>query len=71
MTSAARNWQASASFIENLMRGGVSAAEDYAFLRGTGVTQPLGALNAPVLKAVNRATSNQISYTDRTWRRSC
>lgn len=59
-----RNWQASASFIESLMRGGVSAAEDYAFLRGTGVTQPLGALNAPVLKAVNRATSNQISYSD-------
>ncbi len=59
-----RNWQASASFLENLMRGGVSAAEDYAFLRGTGNGQPLGALNAPVLKAVNRATANQVSYTD-------
>lgn len=59
-----RNWQASASFLENLMRGGVSAAEDYAFLRGTGNGQPLGALNAPVLKAVNRAVANQVSYTD-------
>lgn len=59
-----RNWQASASFLENLMRGGVSAAEDYAFLRGTGVGQPLGALNAPVLKGVNRAVTNQVSYTD-------
>lgn len=59
-----RNWQASAAFIENLMRGGVSAAEDYAFLRGTGVGQPLGALNAPVLKLVNRGVANQVSYTD-------
>jgi HK97 family phage major capsid protein len=59
-----RNWQASAAFLENLMRGGVSAAEDYAFLRGTGNGQPLGALNAPVLKAVHRATANQVSYTD-------
>lgn len=59
-----RNWQASASFLENLMRGGVSAAEDYAFLRGTGNGQPLGALNAPVLKGVHRAVANQVSYTD-------
>ncbi|MBB6011884.1 HK97 family phage major capsid protein [Aquamicrobium lusatiense] len=59
-----RNWQASASFLENLMRGGVSAAEDYAFLRGTGKGQPLGALNAPVLKGVNRVTANQVTYTD-------
>lgn len=59
-----RNWQASAAFLENLMRGGVSAAEDYAFLRGTGNGQPLGALNAPVLKAVHRAVANQVSYTD-------
>ncbi|MBN9079663.1 MAG: phage capsid protein [Rhizobiales bacterium 65-79] len=59
-----RNWQASAAFLENLMRGGVSAAEDYAFLRGTGVTKPLGALNAPVLKTVNRQIANQIVYLD-------
>lgn len=59
-----RNWQASGAFIENLMRGGVTAAEDYAFLRGTGNGQPLGALNAPVLKAIHRGTANQISYTD-------
>jgi len=59
-----RNWQASAAFLESLMRGGVSAAEDYAFLRGTGNGQPLGALNAPVLKGVHRAVANQVSYTD-------
>ncbi len=59
-----RNWQASAAFIEGLMRGGVSAAEDYAFLRGTGVTQPLGALNAPATKFVNRANALSVNYDD-------
>lgn len=59
-----RNWQASAVFIENLMRGGVSAAEDYAFLRGNGQTQPLGAINAPAMKYINRATSNSVTYLD-------
>jgi len=59
-----RNWQASSAFIEGIMREGVNAAEDYAFLRGTGVTQPLGALNAGVTKWINRAVSNQVSYPD-------
>ncbi|HTV69799.1 MAG TPA: phage major capsid protein [Rhizobiaceae bacterium] len=59
-----RNWQAASTFIEGLMRGGVNAAEDYAFLRGTGVTQPLGALNAPATKWINRAVANQVSYVD-------
>lgn len=59
-----RNWQASGAFVESLMRAGVSAAEDYAFLRGNGITQPLGAINAPATKYVNRAVSNQISYLD-------
>jgi len=59
-----RNWQASAAFIEGLMRGGVAAAEDYAFIRGTGVGQPLGALNAPATKFVNRATINTVTYPD-------
>jgi HK97 family phage major capsid protein len=59
-----RNWQASSVFLENLMRGGVNAAEDYAFLRGTGNGQPLGAINAPATLYVNRAVSNQVSYVD-------
>lgn len=59
-----RNWQASGTFLEGLMRGGVAAAEDYAFLRGSGNGQPLGALNASATKFVNRAVSNQVSYTD-------
>lgn len=59
-----RNWQAASAFIEGLMRGGVAAAEDYAFLRGNGVTQPLGAINAGATKFINRAVSNQVAYLD-------
>ena len=59
-----RNWRAAASFLEGQMRAGVSAAEDYAFLRGNGVTQPLGAINAPATKYINRANANTVGYID-------
>lgn len=59
-----RNWRASASFLEGQMRAGVAGAEDYAFLRGNGVTQPLGAINAPATKYVNRANANSVTYID-------
>lgn len=59
-----RNWRASSAFIEGLLRGAVTAAEDYAFLRGNGITQPLGALNAGATYFLNRAVANQVSYLD-------
>lgn len=60
-----RNWQGSSTFLENLMRQGVAAAEDYAFLRGTGSNaQPLGVLNAGATKFIDRAVNNQIAYPD-------
>ena len=59
-----RNWRASASFLEGQMRAGVSGAEDYAFLRGNGVTQPLGAINSPAMKYVNRVNANSVTYLD-------
>lgn len=59
-----RNWQGSSAFLENLMRGGVTAAEDYAFIRGNGVAQPLGALNSGAMYYYNRAVANQVSYLD-------
>lgn len=59
-----RNWQASGTFIEGLFRGAGAAAEDFAFQRGTGVHQPLGALNAPATKWVNRLVANQVKYDD-------
>ncbi|MDB5522779.1 MAG: phage major capsid protein [Rhizobium sp.] len=59
-----RNWQSSASLLEGMMREGVNGAEDYAFLRGTGGTQPLGVINAGATKWINRAVTLQISYVD-------
>lgn len=59
-----RNWQASGAYVEGLLRGAVDQAEDYAFLRGTGVGQPLGALNSPAMFYVNRAQANRIAYLD-------
>jgi HK97 family phage major capsid protein len=59
-----RNWQAANTFVESLMRGGVSAAEDYAFLRGDGIAKPLGVVNAGATKWLNRATANHVTYID-------
>ena len=59
-----RNWQGSASFLEGLMRQGAAGLEDYAFIRGNGVGKPLGPLNAPVTKFVNRASANTVTYAD-------
>lgn len=59
-----RNWRGSQAFIENLLRGAVAGAEDYAFLRGDGKNKPLGALNAGATKWVNRLTANQVKYDD-------
>lgn len=59
-----RNWQASGAFIENLFRGAAASAEDFAFQRGTGVHQPLGVINAPATKWINRAVANQVAYAD-------
>jgi HK97 family phage major capsid protein len=59
-----RNWPAASSFLEGLLRGGVSQAEDYAFRRGTGVNQPLGMLNAEATYFVHRTTANHVVYDD-------
>ncbi len=59
-----RNWQAASAFLEGLLRGAVSQAEDYAYIRGSGVNQPLGAINAGATKFINRTTANSIVYAD-------
>lgn len=59
-----RNWQASGAFIEGLFRDAGAAAEDFAFQRGNGVTQPLGALNSGAMKFINRTTANSVAYLD-------
>lgn len=59
-----RNWQAASSFLEGLLRGATTAAEDYAFLRGTGINQPLGAINSGAMYFVNRAIASHVGYLD-------
>lgn len=59
-----RNWQAAGTFISNLLRGAVDGAEDFAFLRGMGVAQPLGILNGPGVVNVLRAVPGAIAYLD-------
>ncbi|MFZ3483904.1 phage major capsid protein [Sphingomonas sp. 3-13AW] len=59
-----RNWAAASQFLENLLRGAVSQAEDFAFLRGNGVGKPLGAINSPAMYYVNRRGAGQVTYLD-------
>lgn len=49
----------------NLIGRTIEWYEDYGFLRGTGVAQPLGVLNAPAAKSVTRAGGgNSLDYAD-------
>ncbi|MCY9758967.1 phage major capsid protein [Paenibacillus alvei] len=59
-----RNWQAADSFIRTLLQRSMIAAEDIAFLTGSGTGKPLGVLNAKGALAVNRQVANQITYLD-------
>lgn len=59
-----RNWQSASSLLETQLRGAVSQAEDYAFLQGVGIKNPLGILKANATYKVKRAVANQISYDD-------
>lgn len=59
-----RNWQAAGSFIESLLRGAITQAEDFAFITGAGVGKPLGFLNAPATVGINRLGANAIQYRD-------
>lgn len=59
-----RNWTGATTFLETQMRAGVAAAEDWAYYRGNGRTQPLGALNAGATKFVNRKLANRVTYED-------
>lgn len=44
--------------------GGISWMEDYAFLNGTGVGQPLGVIPSPATITINRAATNAIAWAD-------
>lgn len=59
-----RNWQASQSLLERMLRGAIISAEDFAFLSGSGVGKPLGLINSGASYVVNRQTADQISRED-------
>ena len=46
------------------MAGAIAWYEDFAFLRGTGVAQPLGILNSPALLTIRREQANKVLYLD-------
>lgn len=59
-----RNWPAADGLIRQQFTQAMAASEDWVFQRGNGVTQPLGALNAPATKWINRTTADTITYID-------
>jgi HK97 family phage major capsid protein len=61
-----RNWRSSGPVIEALLRGAVISAEEFAFLSGNGVGQPLGIINSGAAYVVNRGVTSTFSYADAT-----
>lgn len=62
-----RNWQASGSVIERLLRGALIAAKDDAFINApvtNPATKPLGIVNSPATIFINRTTANTVVYAD-------
>lgn len=57
-----------AAFLSSNMgfAGAIQWMEDYAFLQGTGVGQPLGIVNAPCTLSGTRAGANTVTYPDLT-----
>ena len=51
-------------FLNNAFAGAINWHEDYAFLRGTGSGQPLGILNSPSLKKVERSADDTFKLVD-------
>jgi HK97 family phage major capsid protein len=59
-----RNWGAASSVLSTQLRKAINGWEDYRFLRGTGVAEPLGIINCPARVVVVRQTANQITWQD-------
>lgn len=59
-----RNWSGSAALIGELFRRAIVAAEDYQFIKGTGVGKPTGFIDHAATIGVERAVANQISMAD-------
>jgi HK97 family phage major capsid protein len=52
------------ALLKKLFASAIAWYEDYAFLRGNGVGQPLGILNSPALATIARGTGTTVKYAD-------
>jgi HK97 family phage major capsid protein len=59
-----RNWGAASVTLSTLLRQAMTGWEDYRFLRGTGMVEPLGVINSPAAIQVSRQTANQVTWQD-------
>jgi HK97 family phage major capsid protein len=59
-----RNWGAASSVISTQLRKAIAGWEDYRFLRGSGVAEPLGIINSPAKINVTRQTASQVTWQD-------
>lgn len=59
-----RNWGAASTMLSTQLRKAIIGWEDYRFLRGTGIAQPLGIINCPAKVNVNRQTAGQVTWQD-------
>jgi HK97 family phage major capsid protein len=59
-----RNWAAASSVLSTQLRKAINGWEDYRFLRGTGMAEPLGIINSPAKVNVTRQTASQVTWQD-------
>ena len=59
-----RNAKIIEAIVRQKYKEGLIAFEDYHFLRGTGVQQPMGVINSPATVAVTRNTALHIYFAD-------
>jgi HK97 family phage major capsid protein len=59
-----RNWPAASAVLSTQMRQAMVGWEDYRFLRGTGVAEPLGIINSPARVTVTRQTASSVTWQD-------
>jgi HK97 family phage major capsid protein len=59
-----RNASSMGAFCEARLRAAITEAEEYCFLRGTGVSQPLGIIGHPAAIQITRGTANDVKFAD-------
>jgi HK97 family phage major capsid protein len=59
-----RNWSAGGVFITTMLRNACTSAEDWDFLRGTGINMSIGVINSPCAITYNRAAAGNIDFPD-------